>query len=90
MLSSPGQGALEPVGTVAGTGKHNAFCYFDHIGILSHVIHFAHIQTAGLASSPLISGNTANTYISAKEITFLTASGGLVNTNKSKVQFASS
>lgn len=47
-------------------------------------------KTAGLVSSPLISGNIANSYISAKEITSLTLSGGLVNTNDSKVQFTSS
>lgn len=44
LLSPPGWGSLESVSTITGTRKLNAFCCFDHIGIISHAIHFAHIQ----------------------------------------------
>lgn len=54
---------------------------------MQSVLHVS--ETAGLASRLLISGNTANSYISPKEITSLTLSRGLVNTNESKEPFTS-
>lgn len=44
LLSPPVWGSLESVGMITGTRKHNAFCCFDHIGMVSHAIHFASIR----------------------------------------------